>query len=1394
MLHGKVWLVALWIGSFMTMGADWPTYNADARRSAVTSEKLKTPLKRAWTYIPAQPPRPAWPEPGKEMHRMDFDYAPQPIVANGLVYLGSSADDTVRALDAKTGVIRWRFTTGGPMRFAPTAANGRLYVASDDGYLYCLEAKSGKLLWSFRAAPADDKLLGNGRMISRWPCRSGVLVDDDVAYVTAGMWPSDGIYVYALDAATGKTLWCNDTSGCMYISTPHFGADAFTGVAAQGYLALGENVLLVPAGRSVPGAYDRRTGRTLHYKPARSQYDGGAEVSIMDDLYTNATHKRTTGDGRPAKVGELGPEKTDGIGVYRLTDGTRANTLPGKYRALIANGTLYAFVEKGMEAVGVDISSGRLGMKMPARWTAPHGRVYSMAMAGGALVVGGNGTITTFDSGTGTQTWQAKVDGQARGLAIADGMLIVTTSKGTVVAFKAGATTGAPRVVTESAAWKEPAESHRDAAEQIIKRSGITEGYALVVGPDARLAEALAKKTKLHVIALVGDTAKASAERTRLVSAGHYGSRIAVQEFKNRKRLPFAPYFANLVVATGDAGGVPGKELYRVLRPCGGAMDLSDMKAPAAVRLIQDAGIPNAEVRVPGLVVRGRLPGAGRWRHYLGNGARTGVGDESRVRLPLQVLWFGGPGPDRMIDRHSRVSPPLYNDGRVFVTGANHVIAFDAYNGRELWSRGMTGVARHNAPHFGANICADDNSLYVALGDTCHRLDQVTGRTLRTHELPKDLAENLRKWDYVGVSGELLLGSRVFGKAVFALDKNDGSRRWTYKAAVSVGGMAIAFGDGKVFLMDAPSLWHVHQMERRGKKVTKKSLLIALDLHTGAELWRQEDLPLVHTYVQYAKGVVTIQGSAAYDAANGQKLWGHPVPTEKSPIIHDDWIITPPYAYDLRTGKSRMTTDILTGRRRPWEFARSYGCNDMVGAQGLLIFRSGTEGFFDLGRDGVTTFGGVKPGCGTSTIAGGGLVLHSEGSSGCSCGYNFQTSLALVPRPEGHEPWLVFQGDSADAPIKHLRLNFGAPGDHRDARGAAWLAYPRPELQGAYPVSVHVDVKDPSPYYRVFGVPKAGAGWRYGSGVRGEGRIVIDLVTQKGVVPHRVAKVPAIDGKMDDACWKNATPLPFFRNADRWTPHIRAQVCRDAKNLYVAYRCEASISGGKPVAFKAAETGTDAKVWLDDSLEIQLTDETLTTYVQFGVSCSGGTAMRRYTVDRGRWQWLDDPIKLQGRWRSGVDKQDRHWSGEVAIPLAALTAAGLDRERLQLNVVSRCPNRVRYVVPFMMYNYTLPPGSRPLLPVLAEPVRAPKRRWTVRLHFAESENLKAGERVFNVSIQGKRVLKDFDIVREAGGPRRAVVKEFLDVSAAEKLTIEWRPVKSGARLPPVLCGVELRAK
>jgi hypothetical protein len=87
-----------------------------------------------------------------------------------------------------------------------------------------------------------------------------------------------------------------------------------------------------------------------------------------------------------------------------------------------------------------------------------------------------------------------------------------------------------------------------------------------------------------------------------------------------------------------------------------------------------------------------------------------------------------------------------------------------------------------------------------------------------------------------------------------------------------------------------------------------------------------------------------------------------------------------------------------------------------------------------------------------------------------------------------------------------------------------------------------------------------------------------------------------------------------------------------------------------------------------------------------------------------------------------------------------------------------------------------------------------KLTYTVRLHFLEPDRLTPGQRVFSVALQGKEVLKDFDIAREAGGSNRAVVREFRGVAVRTGLTVTFRPSPSAPVSAAVLCGIEVRAE
>ena len=65
-------------------------------------------------------------------------------------------------------------------------------------------------------------------------------------------------------------------------------------------------------------------------------------------------------------------------------------------------------------------------------------------------------------------------------------------------------------------------------------------------------------------------------------------------------------------------------------------------------------------------------------------------------------------------------------------------------------------------------------------------------------------------------------------------------------------------------------------------------------------------------------------------------------------------------------------------------------------------------------------------------------------------------------------------------------------------------------------------------------------------------------------------------------------------------------------------------------------------------------------------------------------------------------------------------------------------------------------------------------RYLVRLHFAEIFDDAAGRRLENIQINGQPVLRNFDIFAAAGGPNKAVVKEFAGITPDDRGNIVIR--------------------
>lgn len=1166
------WLAAL-ATALMAAGTaaeDWPTYQHDAARSGVTTEQLAFPLAEGWVFRPRYAPQPAWGDPKDkpvegilELRRNHFDDAFQVAAAGGRVFFGSSSENKLFCLDAATGAICWKQRLGGPIRLAPTYADGRVYVGCDDGYAYCFEAGTGRLVWRFHAAPEDRRVLGHGRMISLWPLRGGVLIDGGVAYLAAGIFPAEGIFLYALDAKTGRELWRNDTCG----------EDPRSGISPQGYLLASATTLYAPLGRVSPAAFDRQTGRLKYHTYFGKTVGGSYALLVGEHVYTG----------------------TEELVAYQGETRDRFATFPG--RKIVVAGEA-AYLATGTELLALDrlkypAASRRLAslrtqrqqlLEVPAArrtepqrrqletltaqlqkaqeeaaaltlWRVPSAHCESLILAGRTLLAGGPGEVIALDAVSGQGVWRAKVEGTAKGLAVAAGRLLVSTDRGLIYSFGPAGISPAG-IIREAVASEEKlsptAALFQRAARAILQQAGLRRGFCLVLGTETgELARELARQSELTIYCVTPDQSKAARVAEMLDQAGLYGARASVEVWP-LDRVPYADYFANLIVSeTAVLGGPlpPAEEAFRMLKPEGGVLLLgqpvldglpaaaqAQALAPEALRGwaakhrdLQHANVVQRE----GLWLalrRGPIPGGGQWTHLYGNPGNTGCGNDQALRCPLGVLWFGQPGPAAMVNRHARAAGPLSVAGRLFVQGENVVMAFDAYNGLKLWEQPIAGALRENASHDGSNLAADDASVFVATGSHCLRLDAATGKRLADYELPGPDSAG-RRWGIVACAEGLLFGSRspkpTISQAVFAIDLSTGKPRWVYQGK-SIPHNTIAVAGGRVLLIDAAeegagTTAAGSPAKGSAKPAGELRSVVALDARTGKVLWKialdvsqcgGSNLALMsdgrygvifgvyldgHYWQRFFAGEFASRRVVVLDAQDGKLLWSKPVGYRVRPVLIGDTLHTEPWAFDVRTGEPLRRTHPVTGLADLWQFARpGHHCGLPIGTANALFFRSWCLGYYDLLRDaGTAHFGAQRPGCWVNFIPAGGLLLMPEASAGCMCAFPNMCSIALHPVTHD-KAFTYYSAPGPLLPVKRLGLNFGAAGDRKDASGELWLGFPRPSgsLVLALPVSVAFlpqggYVQRNSAYTAVQGDPR---GWLFASAARGIRQCILPVV------------------------------------------------------------------------------------------------------------------------------------------------------------------------------------------------------------------------------------------------------------------------------------------------------------
>jgi outer membrane protein assembly factor BamB len=1100
-------LTSMSIMTFLTAnvsrGDDWPTYNHDKSRSGITSEQLPLTLWECWQFQASGAPEPAWPPPAAQdfWHNHNqlrptviYDRAFHAVAVRDAVYFASSADFSVYALDAKTGKVRWVFFTGGPVRLAPVVVGNRLYVGSDDGCVYCLSTKNGLLIWKFNVAAENSMVPGNGRMISLLPVRTGLVVDEGKVFFAAGLFPIQGASLFALNAESGAVLWREKLN-----------------VSPQGYLLASTQNLYVPTGRTGPVSFLRENGKFRgEFGSAGGAYTLLAENTLVTGPgrgpkqlnATDVTTKETIatfGGMRMVVKGHMAYMQSEkelraldrrkylALSKQRIILYRRQKQISDQLKKLAKNSAPSNKLKGDLRNIQISLGQNKESLEQCFIWKHACDDTYSLIMAGSTLFVGGKDEVMALSAADGRESWSASVNGAAYGLSVANGRLFVSTDEGTIHCFtnRSSISSGEPELVhLETGIDPYPQDDLTDmyslAAQQIVEEANIYQGYCLVLGcEEGRLAYEIAKRTKLQVIAIEQDAQKVITARKNLHRAGYYGSRVTVHHGK-LDELPYPAYFANLIVSecTLLSGELPpsAAEMFRVLRPCGGAAIIGQFKETNRKRIklkrsnlerwLNEATIPGWKInRDKGLwavIRRGALLGSGDWAQLYANTAHTACSGD-QLRGPMALQWFGKPGPRSIIDRHHRPMSSLVKDGRIFVPTVEGIIAVDAYNGTELWRLEVPKSRRIGALKDSGHMLATDEYVYIAAEEMCWAVDVVTGVRKLILKAPQIDDSYKHDWGYLNYLGDCLLGSGqkirasfykqdfkgkpdngshvlegdfrsvIVSDYLFAVDRYTGAIRWTYRDG-TIMNSAVTVGDGRIYFAESRNPEIMKDIDGRlriDKFCDKNLFIVALDAETGDKIWQRPfQFPYEHImFLNYAENTLLFTGTYnkdnlvnyglfAFAADAGEKKWQtdyiglnntgtEPFGTGGShgeqwqhPVINGQTLYSRPYAFDLHSGQ----------KKQYYVYRGGNGCGGLTGSAYYLYGRGANPRMYPIEVEttrGIPLTQVTRPGCWLNIIPANGLILVPESSSGCTCGYSLQSSLAFAPRDYYNPPIIL---------------------------------------------------------------------------------------------------------------------------------------------------------------------------------------------------------------------------------------------------------------------------------------------------------------------------------------------------------------------------------------------------
>ncbi|NQT86542.1 hypothetical protein HQ560_07250, partial [bacterium] len=907
-------------------------------------------------------------------------------------------------------------------------------------------------------------------------------------------------------------------------------------------------------------------------------------------------------------------------------------------------------------------------------------------------------------------------------------------------------------------------------ARRILRRTDVREGYCLVLGLDTgRLAEELARQSGLHVVAVDADAEKVAAARARLDAAGLYGHRVAILHAKESEAaLP--PYMASLVVseALGAVNGDSVERMFHALRPYGGAacLRVPETARESFAKCVANTKLENADLDLSGdyLVLRrvGALPGAADWTHQYGDVANTVVSRDSRVKAPLGLLWFGGSSNRTVLPRHGHGPSEQVVGGRIFIEGADSLRAMDVYTGRVLWERELPGLGapydstshQPGANAVGSNYASAQDAVYVAYGPKLLRLDPATGATAAEFALPTSLAPTPPLVSYLGVYEDLLV---VGGMPLsYDADIGFGIRHLAKAKTDALEEAAEWFRDLKGFKLVSPKPIAPEPPDRKAKDKKKDA----------AEKARRAKL--IAFVVENANRLLAERDVASMLALDEKAL-------AKTKAVREDIAIrlrSGADRMDLRRSLPALNRTFLEQVRWPMpRKQRAFGASDVWSgsASKWLLAMNRHTGNVLWARFAAHGFHH------NAIAIGGGRVF---------CVDRLPVPLLTALRRRGEEP-------HASARLLAVGVRTGevlwSTGENIFG---TWLGYAAERdilLLGARASRDMLD--EPGDRMTAYRGKSGGVVWDVERKYSGPCMLHGDTIFTQGAAfslltgEARMRRNPVTGA---EALWT------FTRN----------------------YGCNTVIASEHLLTFRSAAAGfydlaTDSGTANLGGFKSGCTSNLIVAngvlnapdYTRTCVCSYHNQTSLAFVHDPDVEQWTFNALKLDGApvrrlgLNLGAPGDRMADAGTLWIECPIVGGPSPD---VRVAFDPKKPKTFQRHISWVDKKAKLPwvvasgvVGAKSVTVTLRKAVADEALPYTVRLVFLEPEALKAGERVFDVSIQGKAVLPGLDIVKVAKGPGREVVREFRSVLVKENLTIALEP--TGER-PAVLCGIEVLAQ